>query len=472
MEMLIGGIKTASASGRWTDVVNPANGGVVGQVPAGDARDVAAAAAAAADALSAWSGLNPRERSRVFLQGAAKVRQETGRLAGLLTAEQGKPLAEARNEIQGFASVLEYYATISGITTGRAAYIPSYGYGMVLKRPLGVCGAIIPWNMPALIMAWKVGPALAAGNTLVLKPAGSTPLTALALGSVLEESGLPPGVLNIVTGSGLQVGEAIAVSPAIRKLSFTGSVETGRHVASLAAGTLKRLTLELGGSDPMIVCTDADLDAAVAGAVRGRFYNCGQTCTAIKRIFVFAEVADSFLEMLAEKVSALVPGDGAKAGTDLGPLHSREQRDLVLSQLEKSLAAGGRVAAGCGVPEDEAGWFMEPVIVADPAPGSPLLTEEVFGPVLPVVRVRDMDEAVARANNTRYGLGASVWTGRMDLARRAFEELHAGIIWVNQHLRTPPELPFGGAAGSGVGTENGPTALDEYLESRVLLAGP
>lgn len=472
MEMLIGGREVASASGRWNDVANPADGGVVGRVPAGNARDVETAAAAAVGALAAWSALGSRGRSRVLMQGAAAVRQETGRLASELTTEQGKPLAEARNEVQGFANVLEYYASISGTTTGSAAYIPSYGYGMVLKRPLGICGAIIPWNMPALIMAWKLGPALAAGNTLVLKPAGSTPLTALSLGSVLEESGLPPGVLNIVTGSGPDVGEAIALTPAIRKLSFTGSVETGRHVASLAAVTMKRLTLELGGSDPMIVCADADLEAAVAGAVRGRFYNCGQTCTAIKRIFVFNEVADAFLEMLIEKVSALVLGDGAKAGTDLGPLHSREQRETVRSQLDKSIAAGGRpIACGSGH-RAGTGWFMEPVIVADPAPGSPVLTEEVFGPVLPVVRVNGIDEAIARANDTRYGLGASVWTGRIEMARRAFEELHAGIVWVNQHLRLPPELPFGGAAGSGLGMENGPAALDEYLESRVLLAGP
>jgi betaine-aldehyde dehydrogenase len=377
--------------------------------------------------------------------------------------------------VRGYANILEFYAGISAAQQGEMIRLGMIGDALVTREPLGVCGAIIPWNMPVLIMGWKVGPALLAGNSLVLKPASTTPLTTIRLAQILEESGLPPGVLNVVTGPGEIVGEAMARHPAIKKLSFTGNCTTGQRIRELVAGSLKELTLELGGSDPMIVLSDADIDKAVDGAIRGRFYNAGQTCTAVKRLFVHESIAVEFSRRLKQKAESLKLGNGLDAGTDMGPLNSAIQREHIEKLVDKVQDTGqGTVLTGGIRPEGaeySRGFFYRPTVLSDVEKTSSLLTEEVFGPVLPVVQVPDLDTAIKEANRTSYGLGASIWTSNLHTAKQAFDEIHAGIIWVNRHLTVPPEIPFGGMNESGLGRENGLHALESYSRTKTLLLG-
>ena len=471
--MQINGKAVESYSDEFFNIINPATGELIDQVPKGTEDDVGIAVEAASSAFNGWASASPQQRARIFYIAAGIARQRKDELAVLLTREQGKPLAESKNEIEGFAHVLEYYCGLASSSHGDFVLIPQNGYAFTVKKPLGVCAAIIPWNMPALIMAWKIGPALISGNTLVLKPASNTPLTNLTLASILSEAGLPPGVLNIVTGPGNIVGESLVKSPKVKKISFTGEARTGKRVAELAAGGMKRVTLELGGSDPMLVCDDADLEAAVLGALRGRFYNCGQTCTAVKRLFVFETVAEKFIKKLEAGIRNLRVGNGMHENIDMGPLNNRRQweyiKKLVADVEEKD---EGRIVTGGRVPENSVcskGFFFEPTLVADVSRESRLLKEEVFGPVLPVVQVKDLDEAIEEANNTYYGLGASLWTKNLDKASKGCEQLNAGIIWLNQHLKIAPEVPFGGAGQSGIGRENGPDSLSEYLDLKTVM---
>ncbi len=327
--------------------------------------------------------------------------------------------------------------------------------------------------MPAIIMGWKIGAALTAGNTMVLKPARTAPLTCIRLAEILEEAGLPPGVLNIVTGPGETVGREIARNPGIRKVSFTGEVGTGRQVAMDAAPTMKHLTLELGGSDPMIVADDADIGMAVEGVIRGRFYNCGQVCTAVKRLYLFDSIADEFIRHLKSRVEEIVVGNGLDRGVSMGPLNNRAGFMRVVTQVDTAREQDeGTIITGGRTPEGEAykrGFFFLPTLVTDVPYDSILFSEEVFGPVLPIATVSGLDEAIDLANNSRYGLGASVWTRSADVIARATESLEAGIVWVNQHLRIPPEVPFGGMKSSGIGRENGSRALEEYTEEKTVL---
>lgn len=473
MKMLINGKSVEACGGEFFDIVNPATGELIDKVPKGTENDATMAVEAASSAFSGWASTSPQQRAGILYRAAGIVRQRMNELAVLLTREQGKTLAEAKNEIAGSASVLEYYCGLASSFHGDFIPVPQNGYAFTIKKPLGVCAAIIPWNMPALIMAWKIGPALISGNTLILKPASNTPLTSLALASILSEAGLPAGVLNIVTGPGEVVGEKLVKSPKVKKISFTGEVETGKRVAELAAGGMKRVTLELGGSDPMIVCDDANLKDAVAGALRGRFYNCGQTCTAVKRLYVFESVAEEFTKKLETGIRNLRVGNGMHENIDMGPLNNRRQweyiKELVADIEEKD---EGRIVTGGRVPGGSAwsrGYFFEPTLVTDVPSESRLLKEEVFGPVLPLVRVKNLDEAIEAANNTCYGLGASIWTKNIDRVRIGCEQLNAGIIWLNQHLKVAPEVPFGGTMESGIGRENGPDALSEYLDLKTVM---
>ena len=473
MKMLINGERRDSVSGRIFAVHNPATGDVVGEAPLGGEDDVVSAIEAAGEAFPDWAAKSPRDRAKVLFLAAGEVRRRNTDLAALLTAEQGKPIREAVDEINGFANILEYYHGISAVPRGEFANLKGYGRATVRRRPLGICGAIIPWNMPAIIMGWKIGAALAAGNTVVLKPARTAPLTCMRLAEILGEAGLPPGVLNVVPGPGETVGREIARNPAIRKVSFTGEVETGRQVALDAAPALKRLTLELGGSDPMIVCDDADIGKAVEGVIRGRFYNCGQVCTAVKRLYVDESIADEFVRRLTARVEEIVVGNGMDRGVGMGPLNNRAGLERVVDVVDAARERDeGEIVAGGRVPEGEQykrGFFFLPTLVAGVSHDSVLFSEEVFGPVLPIAAVSGLDEALELANNSRYGLGASVWTRSADVIARATEELDAGIVWVNQHLRIPPEVPFGGTKASGIGRENGSRALDDYSEEKAVL---
>jgi betaine-aldehyde dehydrogenase len=475
MLMRIGGTETAAEDDRWIPVVNPATGEQVDRVPEGSADDMDHAVHAAEDAFSGWKKKTLRERGVILFYAAGRVREQHKELARLLTTEQGKPLRESIDEVRGYANILEFYAGISAAQQGEMIRLGMIGDALVTREPLGVCGAIIPWNMPVLIMGWKVGPALLAGNSLVLKPASTTPLTTIRLAKILEESGLPPGVLNVVTGPGEIVGEAMARHPTIKKLSFTGNCTTGQRIRELAAGSLKELTLELGGSDPMIVLSDADIDKAVDGAIRGRFYNAGQTCTAVKRLFVHESIAVEFSRKLKQKAESLKLGNGLDAGTDMGPLNSAIQRERIEKLVDRVHDTGqGTVLTGGTRPEGaeySRGFFYRPTVVSDVEKTSSLLTGEVFGPVLPVVPVPDLDTAIKEANQTSYGLGGSIWTSNLHTAKQAFDDIHAGIIWVNRHLTVPPEIPFGGMNESGLGRENGLHALESYSRTKTLLLG-
>ncbi|MDD1675370.1 MAG: aldehyde dehydrogenase family protein [Methanomicrobiales archaeon] len=474
MQMRIGGEETAASDDRWIAIVNPANGEEVDRVPAGTAEDIARAIDVAESASRKWSQIVPRDRGKILFRAAGRVREEHTRLAPLLTSEQGKPIKESTDEIRGFANILEFFAELSSSLRGDFITLGTQGDCLVRYEPIGVCGAVIPWNMPAIVMGWKVAPALLAGNTVVIKPSSTAPLTNLVLARILEEAGLPGGVLNVITGRGDTAGEALVSHPGLAKLSFTGSTETGSRVLALARKTMKEIVLELGGSDPMIVWKDADLDAAVSGAIRGRFYNAGQTCNAVKRLYIQEDSVERFLPMLVARTQALRVGDGNNAGIDMGPLHSASQRNDIAHLVEQVKDQGEgeeKILTGGVVPEGpvyDRGYFYTPTIVSSVPDTSSLLTDEVFGPVLPVRTFATLEEGIALANRSRFGLGASIWTRDLQVVRRVFDQVDAGIVWVNRHLTVPPEVPFGGVKGSGMGRENGIQAIQHYTRTKSL----
>lgn len=477
-EMLIGGNRRTAAGNAEIEVVNPATEEIVDTVPAASSEDVELAVGAAKRAFAEWSRTDVEKRAAMLAKAASLIEERAGVLAALLTAEQGKPLAEARGEVTHLAHGVHYYAEAATKVRGAYQDLPStFGpaYGMVIRRPLGVCAAITPYNFPLTLMGTKVAPALAAGNTIVAKPAATTPLATLAVAALFAEAGVPDGVLNVVTGRGSEIGDALVSHPDVRRVAFTGSTAIGRQVAGLAAPQFKRLTLELGGSDPVIVCEDADVDAAVKAVIIGRYWNAGQACLGCKRVFVHDSVFDDFVGRLVERVKRYEPGDGTvkaeKPRLRMGPIHTRASRDELLEQLEDGVAKGGEVLCGGGTGGSEKGWFLEPAVVSEPGEGSRLHTEEVFGPVLPVFRFSDFDEAIRRANDTGYGLGSSIWTRDVRKIHRAAQEIESGMTWVNQIHYGYDELPFGGVKDSGFGKEHGLEALDGYVELKSVVVG-
>jgi succinate-semialdehyde dehydrogenase/glutarate-semialdehyde dehydrogenase len=478
VEMLIAGERERALSGEETEVLDPATEEVLESVPSGGAEDVDRAVQAAAGAFPEWAATDAEERAarlRSLIELIEGARQE---LADTLTHEQGKPTMEATGEVQHFVHGLEYYADLATKVRGVYQPLPSQlgkSYGMVIRRPMGVCAAIVPSNFPLTLTGTKLGPALAAGNTVVLKPSEETPLTALRLAELIREAELPPGVVNVVTG-GAETGEALTTHPLVKRVAFTGSSETGRRIMELAGPDLKRITLELGGSDPVIVCPDANLKGAVKTALIARFWNAGQGCLAGKRLFVFSDVYDDFMAALLEGVERYEPGEGwekaEKPKLRIGPLTTDRQRKLVMEQLQDALDGGGELLHGGDVPADrDTGYFLTPTIVANPARDSRVATEEVFGPVLPVWRVDSLDDAIERANDTEFGLGSSVWTNDARVIHRVAQEVDSGMTWVNQNHFGYDELPFGGMKKSGYGKEHGIEALDYYVEDKSVVVG-
>jgi acyl-CoA reductase-like NAD-dependent aldehyde dehydrogenase len=481
-QMFINGEWADAASGETYEVINPANGRVVDTAPLGGEADVNDAVRAAQDALPVWAETSPDDRANLLRKGIELVKENTKEITGLLTAEQGKPLFEASGELHHFIHGMEFYAGLSSKIRGAQVPLPPTlnkgAYGLVVKRPVGVSVGIVPWNFPLTLMGTKVGPAMIAGSPIIIKPARTTPLATLKIIGLLNEAGLPPGVLQCVTGSGRVIGEQLICDPAIRRVALTGSSETGRRVMELAGPDFKRITLELGGSDPMIVCPDANIRKAVSGAMIGRYWNAGQQCLAVKRLYLFDEIYDEFMEGLVKKVSNYRVGDPStrpdKPFIRMGPLHTAYQREEVEDQLSDAVDRGARVLVGGKRPEGEEfanGHFFEPALVVDVPEDSKLVTEEVFGPVLPVWRVSDLDEAIEKANNTPWGLGSSIWTQNMSWANRAIREIEAGVTWVNQIHYGYDELPFGGVKASGIGHEHGPEAVDYYLEDKGAVFG-
>jgi acyl-CoA reductase-like NAD-dependent aldehyde dehydrogenase len=477
-EMLIGGEWRAATSSQEIEVVNPATEEVVGTVPSGDAADVDLAVATAKRAFADWSATDAEARAHILARAAELIDERAADVAAVLTSEQGKPLAEARGEVTHLAHGVRYYAEAATKVTGTYQGLPStFGpaYGQVIRRPMGVCAAITPYNFPLTLLGTKVAPALAMGNTVVAKPAATTPLATLDVARIFAEAGVPDGVLNVVTGRGSVIGDALVGHPDVSRVAFTGSTEVGRHVAAIGAPRMKRLSLELGGSDPVIVCEDADVDAAVKAVIIGRYWNAGQACLGCKRVYVHESVYDDFVGQLVGRVGRYEPGDGTvkaeKPRLRMGPIHTRAGRDELVGQLEDGVAKGGELLIGGGTDGHDRGWFLEPAVVANPGEDSRLVREEVFGPVLPVFPYTDFDDALRRANDTLYGLGSSIWTHDVRRIHRAAHEIDAGMTWVNQIHYGYDELPFGGMKDSGFGKEHGLEAMDSYVELKSVVVG-
>jgi len=456
-----------------TEVRNPATGEVVDTVPKGTANDARRAIEVASGALKKWSEMAPAKRGAILLEAGRLVTQQEKELTNLLTREQGKPLRESILEIRRFVHTLDHYGGMAKSLRTGAVLLDNGRHGLILRKPLGVCGAIVPWNFPVSLMGNKLGPALLAGNTVVVKPAATTPLTALRCVELIDKAiragGGPKGVINVVTGPGSVVGEELLVNSTVRKIGFTGATDTGRRVMQSAAKDFKHVTLELGGSDPMIVCDDADLDRAVSAASVGRFFNCGQACLAVKRLYLFDKIADVFMEKLVEKVKKLRIGDGLKPDTLMGPLHTAGQRQEVEEQIEEAVKRGARVLYGAQRPKGgdyDKGFYLQPTLLADVDPASRILQEECFGPALPIVRVKDLDHAIEQANNSIFGLGSSVWTRDINRAMAAAERIESGYTWINSAQIIYDELPFGGVKQSGLGKEHGNEAIDHYTETK------
>jgi acyl-CoA reductase-like NAD-dependent aldehyde dehydrogenase len=458
--MTIGG--RSVTTDRTTEVIDPATEELVATAPAGSSVHVDEAMAAAAAAQRSWATTPDAERRRVMEAAADAVAPHTGELGALLSAEQGKPVAHAVAEAEMVVGSLRYYA---GLDLDPEPLQDDDGARVVVERiPIGVVAAIAPWNYPLLMAVWKVAPALRAGNAVVLKPSPFTPLATLRLGEILAPV-LPPGLVNVVSGDG-DVGALMVEHDVPGKVSFTGSTRTGRLVAAAAARDLKRLTLELGGNDPAIVLDDVDLAGVAKRLFWSAFTNNGHACVAVKRVYAPRSRYDEVVEALAACADAARVGPGTEPRVQLGPVSNRPQLDRVEGLVAEAVASGGRIAAGGGR-RGERGFFHDPTIVAGPDERSALVAEEQFGPVLPVLAYDDVDDAVARANDTRYGLGASVWSSDVERGEAVAARLQAGTVWVNEHGKQRPDQPIGGLRWSGLGVENGPRGLDAYADLRV-----
>ena len=476
-QALINGERVAAKSGEEMPVVNPATGEQFDSVPKAGSEDVNAAVEAAKAAFKEWSKTDPDNRAQTIRAGVAKIEENAKEIAKLLVQEQGKPMMEAMGELHHFLHGMNFYADLASKIRGAYALLPStFGtsYGMVIKRPIGVCAAIVPYNFPLTLMGTKVGPALAAGNTIVVKPADTTPLATLRIAELMQEAGLPAGVLNVVTGPGKEVGEALVGHPDVRRVAFTGSTAVGRRVMEISAPQFKRVSAELGGSDPVIICPDANVENAVKGVNIGRFFNAGQACLAAKRVYVFEEVYDQFMESLIKRVSRYEVGDGMekaeKPKIRMGPLNAARHRDALQEQLDDAVKGGASVAYQ-GETNGDGGYFFAPAILENAPHDSRVVREETFGPLLPVFKVKSINEAIELANDTSYGLGSSIWTYDVRYVNRAAQEIESGMTWVNQIHYGYDELPFGGIKDSGIGREHGPEALESYLEAKSVAVG-
>ena len=457
-----------SSSGQTMEVINPATEDVIAEVASADARDVDAAVAAARAALDGpWGNMSARERGRLVRRLADRLLERVDGVARLETLHNGKPISESRNiEIPAAAECFEYYAGWADKVMGETIPVKGNHLTYTLREPIGVVAAIVPWNFPLLLAAWKVAPALACGNTVILKPASQTPLTALALGEIAVEVGLPPGVLNVITGPGSRVGQALVEHPGIDKIAFTGDTSTGKSIMRSAADTLKRITLELGGKSPNIVLADADIEAAIRGATIGIFYGKGEVCAAGSRLLVDRSIKNEFIDKLAARAKKMAPGDPMDPKTRFGAIASRKQLDTVLRYIESgrkegaSLVAGGeRADIGTGK-----GFFVQPTVFADVKPDMTIAREEIFGPVLAAIDFADVDEAIAKANESPYGLAAGVWTRDIKKAHHVARKLQAGTVWLNTYNVYDTAAPFGGYKQSGFGREMSAHALEHYTQ--------
>jgi betaine-aldehyde dehydrogenase len=468
VELIIDG-RTWAGGGGEAILLNPATGLPLARVSLADETDVDRAVRSAYQAFveGPWSRMNPRDRARLLLRLADQIRQHHEELVRLESQNVGKPIREAREEVQLAADCFEYYAGTLGKVGGQTIPVAAPGISLTFREPLGVCALIVPWNFPLQITAWKVAPALAMGNTVVVKPASWTPLTALRLAELALEVGFPPGVLNVITGPGGTVGEALIRHPLVRKISFTGSTETGIRVMQLAATDLKRITLELGGKSANIVFADADLEQALHGAVWSVLSNAGQDCCARSRLLLEKSIYETFLERLVDRFRQVRLGDPLDETTEMGPLISAEHRQRVCRYIAVGLEEGATLLYGGDIPTDpplDRGFYLRPALFANVSSKMRIAQEEIFGPVLCVLPFRTEEEAVALANDTSYGLSGSIWTRDIGRALRVARALQTGVLSINSSHSVHLEAPFGGVKRSGIGRELGLVVLDYYSE--------
>ncbi len=453
-------------SGKRFDVINPATEEKLTDVAEGDKADIDAAVGSARRAFESgpWKTMSARDRGRILMRAAMLLDKHKEELATLETMNNGKPIGETMNaDLPLSIETFEYYSGLADKIHGDTIPVSGNFFNYTLREPAGVVGQIIPWNFPLLMAAWKLGPALATGCTVVLKPAEQTPLSALRLAELFQEAGLPPGVLNVVPGYGPTAGAALATHPGVDKIAFTGSTEVGRQIMQMASGNLKRVSLELGGKAPNIVFADADLDAAVQGAVRGIFFNQGEVCCAGSRLFVEEKVHDEFISRLKAVAEKIKVGDPMDPATQMGAQVSEEQYKKILGYIEKGKAEGARIVTG-GEPAGKKGYFLKPTVLEKVTNQMTVAREEIFGPVTCAISFKSHEDLTRQANDTIYGLSAGIWTRDIGKAHRLAKEIKAGTVWVNCYNCFDAASPFGGFKQSGFGRELGKYALELYTQ--------
>jgi acyl-CoA reductase-like NAD-dependent aldehyde dehydrogenase len=467
--LFINGAFVDAADGATIDVLNPHDASLLARIAEAKAEDVDRAVAAAQSAFPKWSRLAAAERGRLLLRLADRIEERADELALVETLDTGHPIRDSRHiDVIRTAMCFRYFGGMADKLQGSVVPVEAGFLNYVLREPIGVVGQIVPWNFPLMFTSWKMGPALAAGNTVVLKPAEITPLSTLAIAQLMAEVGFPPGVVNVVPGYGATAGQRLAAHPGVGKIAFTGSTATGRRIVEASKGNLKRVQLELGGKGANIVFEDANIDAAVNGSAWAIFHNQGQACIAGSRIIVHHRVADVFLDKFLALARSIRIGNPLEATTEMGPLTSAQHRDKVLAYVEIAQQQGGQVLAGGRAPAAQdlaAGYYVEPTIV-QARPTDRVAQEEVFGPFVTVTRFSTDDEALAIANGTEYGLGSGLWTRDLQRAHRFAREIRAGMCWINCYKRVNPGSPFGGVGQSGYGREMGFEAMHDYSEAK------
>jgi phenylacetaldehyde dehydrogenase len=468
-KMFINGKWVDAASGKTFPTYNPATGEVLANVAEGDREDIDRAVRAARDAFDSgpWSKMTPSERGRLIWKLADLIEKNAEEFAQLESLDNGKPVAIARlADVPGTIDLFRYMAGWATKIEGNTIPISAHGakfLAFTLREPVGVVGQIIPWNFPLMMASWKLGPALATGCTVVLKPAEQTPLTALRLGELIQEAGFPDGVVNIVPGYGETAGAALAAHPKVDKVAFTGSTEVGKLIVQAATGNLKKVSLELGGKSPNVVFQDADIEGAISGSAMAIFFNQGQTCCAGSRLYVEEKSFDKVVDGVSQLASKIRVGPGLEPTSDMGPLVSQEQLNRVCSYLESGYSEGAKATVG-GSREGTKGYFVKPTVLVNTNEQMKVVREEIFGPVVTAIPFSDVDDLVAKANNTEYGLAAGVWTRDITKAHRIASKLRAGTVWINCYNVFDPAMPFGGYKQSGWGREMGHEVLNLYTE--------